>query len=85
MQQVLQEERRQQDMTLSCHAAPGSLAILFKRNPRMPVCLPRDTIALEHLAWVVYDNQLAPGRSPALSGLESYGQVLQHLVDQAFV
>ena len=44
----------------------------------------KDTIALEHLARAIYNNQLGPGRSPSLSGIESYGQVLQHLVDKAF-
>ena len=44
----------------------------------------KDTIALECLAWAVYDNQLGLGRSPSLSSMESYGQVLQHLVDKAF-
>ena len=44
----------------------------------------KDTIALEHLAWAIYDNQLGPGKSPSLSGYESYGQVLQCLVDRAF-
>ena len=43
--------------------------------------LTKDTIALEHLAWAVYDNQLRLVKSPSLSGKESYGQVLQHLVD----
>ena len=44
----------------------------------------KDTISLECLAWVVYDNLLAPGKSPSLSGYESYGQVLQCLVDNTF-
>ena len=43
----------------------------------------KDTIALECLAWAVYNNQLGLGKSPSLSGFESYGQVLQHLVDEA--
>ena len=44
----------------------------------------KDTTALEHLAWAIYDNQLGPGKSLPLSGYKSYGQVLQHLVDKAF-
>ena len=44
----------------------------------------KDTIALEHLAWAVYDNQLGHGKSPCLSDYESYGQVLRCLVDKAF-
>ena len=32
----------------------------------------------------MYDNQLGPGKSPSLSSFESYGQVLQCLVDKAF-
>ena len=44
----------------------------------------KDTIALDCLAWAIYDNQLGPGKSPSLSSFESYGQVLQCLVDKAF-
>ena len=44
----------------------------------------KDTIALECLAWAMYDNQLGLGKSPSLSSFESYGQVLQCLVDKAF-
>ena len=44
----------------------------------------KDTIALEHLAWAIYNNQLGPWKSPSLSGFESYRQVLQYLVDKAF-
>ena len=44
----------------------------------------KDTIALEHLVWAVYDNLLVPGRLPSLSGYESYGQVLQCLLEKAF-
>ena len=48
------------------------------------VCSTKDTIALEHLVWAIYDNQLGPGKSLSLSGYESYRQVLQCLVDRAF-
>ena len=48
------------------------------------VCSTKDTIALECLAWAIYDNQLGPWKSPSLSGFESYRQVLQHLVDKVF-
>ena len=48
------------------------------------VCMSKDTTSLEHLAWAVYDNLLAPRKSPSLSGYESYGQVLQCLVDNAY-
>ena len=44
----------------------------------------KDTTALECLVWAIYDNQLGPGKSPSLSGYESYRQVLQHLVDKMF-
>ena len=44
----------------------------------------KDTLALEHLVWAVYDNILAPGRLLSLSGYESYSQVLQHLLDKMF-
>ena len=48
------------------------------------VHVSKDTTPLECLAWVVYDNLLAPGKSPALSGFEIYGQVVQHLVENAY-
>ena len=40
------------------------------------VVCSRDTILLECLVWAVYDNVMGPGKSPTLSGFESYGQVL---------
>ena len=46
--------------------------------------LHQDTMALEHLAWAMYDNQLRLGKLLSLSSFESYGQVLQCLVDKAF-
>ena len=71
------------------HATPLSLALDY-----LPVCstdtlehaipTPKDTISLKHLVWAVYDNLLVPGKSPSLSGYESYGQVLQHLLDNVF-
>ena len=64
---------------------PGLFTSLFKRHLRAcTVHSTKDTIALERLAWAIYDNQLGPGKSPSLSGYESYGQVLQCLVDKAF-
>ena len=36
----------------------------------------RDTILLERLAWAMYNNVMGPGKSPTLSGFESYSQVL---------
>ena len=36
------------------------------------------------LVWAIYDNQLRPGKSLSLSGFESYGQVVQCLVDKVF-
>ena len=44
----------------------------------------RDTIFLERLVWAMYDNVMGPGKSPTLSGFESYGQVLWCLVDKAY-
>ena len=44
----------------------------------------KDTKVLECLAWAVYDNQIGAGRLPSLSSIESYGQVLQCLVDKVF-
>ena len=43
-----------------------------------------DTTSLECIAWVVYDNLLALTESLSLSGYESYGQVLQCLVDNVY-
>ena len=68
---------------------PGALSL-----DHLPAC-PRDTLghavhstkdttALEHLAWAIYDNQLGPGKVPSLSGYETYGQVLHCLLDKAF-
>ena len=39
---------------------------------------------LECLTWAVYNNLLAPGQSPPLSGFKSHGQVVQCLVDKMF-
>ena len=47
------------------------------------MCVSKDTI-LEHIAWAVYDNLIAPMRTPVLSGYESYSQVLQCLLDNAY-
>ena len=44
----------------------------------------KDTVALECLVWAMYDNQLGLGKSPILSGKESYGQILWCLIDKAF-
>ena len=71
----------------SCH--PGTLSLdhlpaCSRDTLECAVCSSKDTVALEHLAWAVYDNQLRPGKSLFLSGFEGYGQVLQHLVDKAF-
>ena len=44
----------------------------------------KDTISLECLVWAVYDNLLVPAKLLSLSGYESYGQVLQCLLDKAF-
>ena len=44
----------------------------------------KDTTSLECLAWAVYDNLLGPRKSLSLSGYESYGQVVQCLVDNAY-
>ena len=50
----------------------------------MPCAHPRTPHPWNALAWVVYDNLLVPGKSPSLSGYESYGQVLQCLVDNVY-
>ena len=47
-------------------------------------CTSMDNTSLEHIAWAVYDNLLVPTKSPSLSGYESYGQVLQCLLDNAY-
>ena len=35
-------------------------------------------------AWAVYNNFLVPGQSPQLSGVKSYGQVVQYLVEKVY-
>ena len=70
-----------------CHASAQSLDILPACSRDILECIAhatKDTIALERLAWAVYDNKLGPGKSPILSGMESYGQVLRRLMDKAF-
>ena len=44
----------------------------------------KDTMSLECLTWEVYNNLLVPGQSLLLSGFNSYGQVVQHLVDKVY-
>ena len=41
--------------------------------------LVMDTIQLECLAWVVFDNIMGPSETPPLSGLETYNQIIGHL------
>ena len=63
----------------SCRAGPQPL-------DHLPACVldtlecavhcTRDTMLLECLTWAMYDNQLGLGKSPTLSGFESYSQVL---------
>ena len=48
------------------------------------VCMSKDTMSLECLAWAVYDNLLVPRKSLSLSGFKSYGQVVQCLVDNVY-
>ena len=43
-----------------------------------------DTIQLEHLAWVVFDNIMGPGETPPLSGLETYNQIVGCLAGKAY-
>ena len=68
--------------------------MLHRPNPldRLPTCtfktleravLVTDTIQLEHLAWAVFDN-MGPGKTPPLSGLETYSQIVGHLADKAY-
>ena len=38
-----------------------------------------DTIQLEHLAWEVFDNIMGPGKTPPLSRLETYNQIIRCL------
>ena len=67
-----------------CHAVPGPFTSLLKRHLGVCHVASKDTIALECLAWAVYNNILAPGKSPSLSGYESYGQVLECHVAKMF-
>ena len=39
---------------------------------------------LECLTWAVYDTLLVPGQTPQLSGHESYGQVVWHLLEKVY-
>ena len=43
-----------------------------------------DTIQLERLAWVVFDNIMGPGEVPPLSGLEMYSQIIRCLAGKAY-
>ena len=46
--------------------------------------LVTDTIQLEHLAWVVFDNIMGLGETPPLSGLETYNEIIAHLLGKAY-
>ena len=46
--------------------------------------LVTDTIQLEHLAWVVFNNIMGPGEMPPLSGLETYNQIIRRLLGKAY-
>ena len=46
--------------------------------------LVTDTIQLERLAWVVYDNIMVPGKTPPLSRLETNNQIIGHLSGKAY-
>ena len=70
----------------SCLAGPTPL-------DRLPACTfetlectvqATDTIQLEHLAWAVYDNIMGPGKTPPLSGLETYNQIIGCLSGKAY-
>ena len=43
-----------------------------------------DTIHLERLVWVVFDNIMGPGEAPPLSGLETYSQIVGCLAGKAY-
>ena len=60
---------------------------------RLPACsfqtlesamLAPDTIQLEQLAWVVFDNIMGPGEAPPLAGFETYNQIVGHLASKAY-
>ena len=71
----------------SCHPSALSLDHLpacSRDTQEHAVHSTKDTTALECLAWVIYSNQLGPGKSLSLSGYESYGHVLQCLLVKAF-
>ena len=68
-------------MTLFC-TVHQLLPACFPDTLECTVHVSKDITSLECLAWAVYDNLLVPRQSPHLSGFESYGQVVQHLVDK---
>ena len=43
-----------------------------------------DTIQLEHLVWVVFDNIMGLGEAPPLPGLETYAQIIECLAGKAY-
>ena len=43
-----------------------------------------ETIQLERLAWAVFDNIVGPVETPPLSGLETYNQIIRHLLGKAY-
>ena len=60
---------------------------------RLPACtfktlecavLATDTIQLEPLAWAVFDNIMELGKTPPLSGLETYNQIIGRLSGKAY-
>ena len=72
----------------------GSCCVSVLSIDHLPACSPdtlecivwasKDTISLECLAWAVYNNLLVLGETLQLSGHESYGQVVQFLMEKAY-
>ena len=70
----------------SCHAGPTPL-------DRLPACTfetlehavwAADTIQLERLAWVVFDNIIGPSEVPPLSGSDMYSKIIERLASRVY-
>ena len=70
----------------SCHAGPTPLDSLPACTFKTLECAVQatDTIQLECLALAVYDNIMGLGKTPPLSGLETYNQIIGHLSGKAY-
>ena len=54
------------------------------QNPGVCSASDRHNSAGACLAWAVFDNIMGPGKTPPLSGLETYSQIVRHLAGKAY-